>query len=90
MKIQQVKLGLVALIIGFGLVLTQSAFTAKVTTLYVQTTPGVFVNESSAGGSCLPDVPDETCKWVLTPGANPADPASYTPAIGYTDTMWIP
>jgi hypothetical protein len=89
MKIQKVKLGLVALILGFGLVITQSAFTPKAETLYVQTSPGVFEDETTAGGSCIAAF-SEVCKYVLTPNSDPQDPESYTPSPSHTDQRWIP
>lgn len=89
MKIQKVKLALVALIVGFGLVITQSAFTTKLDTLYVQTAPGVFEDEATAGGSCDTSL-GAVCKYLLIPESDPKDPENYTPSPDHMDQIWIP
>lgn len=88
MKIQNVKLGLAALVLGFGLVITQSAFTPKSETLYVQVEDGVFVDEATAGGSCI-SAPSETCKYLLDPNSDPQNP-SYIESPEHMDQRWIP
>lgn len=90
MKVQKLRLGLVALLLGFGLVITQSAFTPKLTTLYVLTEEGDFIPDTEAGGRCLEDFTGETCKYVLIPNSDPSDPNNYMPAPGYEDQRWVP
>jgi len=67
MNFQKIKLGLVALVLGFGLVVTQSAFTAKTNYNYYNTTgvesndPLDYVYDNRPGANCSSLFPTQDC-----------------------------